>query len=275
MALTQQDVDYVRALVFDRSAIVLEADKGYLVDARLAPVAREAGLPSVQHLVNRLRVERPNGLHTRVVEALTTNETSWFRDIQPFEALKTHVLPGLIERRAAARRLTIWSAACSSGQEAYTIAMMLAQDVPALAGWTIRIVATDLSTEMVNRTKAGRYSQLEVNRGLPARYLRFFRRVGVEWQVDDALRGKIDAFPMNLATAWPATLPTFDIIFLRNVLIYFNVPTKRDILGRARRQMHADGALFLGGAETPLNLDDNFERVPLAQAGCYRLRSLR
>lgn len=272
MPLKQQDVDFVRTLVYQQSAIVLEADKGYLVDARLTPVAMALGSPSVSHLVERLRTERNNGAHQRVVEALTTNETSFFRDIHPFEALRTTVLPELMSRRALGRRLNIWSAACSSGQEIYTIAMTLRQDFPSLAGWQLKLVATDLSSQMVARTKAGRFSQLEVNRGLPARFLHFFHRQGVEWQVSDPLRNMVDASTMNLAIKWPGTLPMMDVIFLRNVLIYFDVETKKRVLGQVKERLAPDGFLFLGGAESPLNLDDSFERLPIAQAGCYRLR---
>lgn len=272
MALNQQDVDYVRTLVYQQSAIVLEADKGYLVDARLTPVALSTGSPSVAHLVERLRTERMNGLHQRVVEALTTNETSFFRDIHPFEALRKTVLPELMPKRTIARRLNIWSAACSSGQEIYTIAMTLKQDFPSLAGWNIRLLATDLSSQMVARTRQGRFSQLEVNRGLPARFLPYFHREGVDWQVSDQLRGMVEATTMNLATPWPGSLPVMDVIFLRNVLIYFDVETKKRILRQARERLAPDGFLFLGGAESPLNLDDGYERLPIPQAGCYRLR---
>ena len=274
MPLAQQDVDFVRHLVYQQSAIVLEADKGYLVDARLTSVAMAAGSPSVSHLVDRLRVERNNGLHQKVVEALTTNETSFFRDVHPFEGLRTVVLPELCPKRATtSRRLNIWSAACSSGQEIYTIAMMLRTDFPALATWQLGLYATDLSTAMVERTKQGKFSQLEVNRGLPAKYLRHFRRVGVEWQIGDEFRSMVQASAMNLATPWPRTLPAMDVIFLRNVLIYFDVETKKRILRQARELLRPDGFLFLGGAESPLNLDDGFERIPLGQAGCYRLRA--
>jgi len=271
--LTQKDVDYVRTLVYEQSAIVLDAEKGYLVDARLTPVAQATGSQSVPHLVERLRTERFNGLHQRVVEALTTNETSFFRDVHPYDALRSTVLPELIKKRDTRRVLNVWSAACSSGQEAYSIGMILRQDFPQVASWHLRIVATDLANGMVERTRAGRFSQLEVNRGLPARYLRFFHRAGVEWQVSDELRGMVEARQMNLATPWPGNLPAMDIVFLRNVLIYFDVETKRRILGRVREILRPDGYLFLGGAETTLNLDDNFERLPLMQAGCYRLRA--
>lgn len=272
MSLTQRDVDYVRELVYRQSAIVLNADKGYLVNARLTSVAMATGSSSVTHLVERLRTEPPHGLQQQVVEALTTNETSFFRDIHPFEMLRTLVLPEMAARRAPARRLNIWSAGCSSGQEVYTIAMLLQQEFPELATWQIRLIATDLSVAMVERTRAGRFGQLEVNRGLPARYLGFFGRDGGHWRINERTRAMVDAFPMNLVAPWPRTLPRMDVVFLRNVLIYFDTETKRKVLGRVRDILNPDGFLFLGGAETTLNLDDGFERIPELNAGCYRLR---
>ncbi len=270
-AMTRDDFDFVRGFVRERAALVMEEDKQYLVEARLTPLLRKTGSASFAQLVSRLRVERAGALADRVVEAMTTNETSWFRDVHPFEALRTTVLPALIAERQATRRLTIWCAASSSGQEPYTIAMLLARAFPALSTWTVRILCSDISMEMVERTRAGRYSQLEVNRGLPASYLPFFQRSGVEYQVDARLRNMLEVFPLNLAGPWPGTIPTVDLVFLRNVMIYFDVPTKKSILNRMRRQMARDGVLFLGGADTTLNLDDAYERLPLPQASCYRL----
>lgn len=272
-ALSREDFEFVRSYIHEKAALVLEADKQYLVEARLTPLTRQIGVTSIGQLVGRLRLERSGPLGHSVVEAMTTNETSWFRDIHPFEALRTEILPPILAARQAVRRLTIWCAACSSGQEPYTIGMMLKKHFPELGTWSVKILASDISTQMVERTRRGRYSQLEVNRGLPAPYLPYFRRDGLEYEIDASLRGLIDAFPFNLATPWPRTLPTVDIVFLRNVMIYFDVPTKKTILARMRGQMAADGALFLGGAESTLNLDDQFERVPLKQASCYRIKA--
>ena len=203
---------------------------------------------------------------------MTTNETTFFRDVHPFDALRTRVIPELMAARANERALTIWCGASSSGQEPYSIAITLREHFPQLAGWKVRLLATDLSSEMVRRTTAGSFSQLEVNRGMPAPMLvKWFDRRGVHWQAKPELCAMIEAFEMNLATPWP-TLPAFDVVFLRNVLIYFDVETKRTILGKVRRAMRPDGWLFLGGAETTLNLDDAFERVAVDRATCYRLR---
>lgn len=271
--LAPADVDHVRELVLARASIVLDATKGYLVEARLLPVARDMGLTTVGELVRVLRTAPTPALQTRVVEALTTNETSWFRDVQPFRTFEHHVLPDLVRARASSRTLTIWSAACSSGQEPYTIAMVLRDRYPELAGWRVRILSTDISHEMLERTAAGRYSPSEVNRGLPAPMLvRWFDRDGLDWVAKPELRAMVEVRPLNLASHWDA-IPTADVVFLRNVLIYFSVQTKHQILERLRQHMRPDGALFLGAAESTLGIHDGYERVaPDGTASYYRLR---
>jgi chemotaxis protein methyltransferase CheR len=271
--LTQPDYEFVRGFVRDRAAIVLEGDKQYLVEARLTPLATKAGLGGVGQLIAKVRNEQHGPLAARVVEAMTTNETSWFRDVAPFEAFKSTVLPGIVQARQATRRINIWCAAASSGQEPYSLAMIIEKAFPQLAGWEIKLWACDISDAMVERIKAGRYSQLEVNRGLPATYLSCFRRSGLEFEIDERFRKQVHPFTMNLATHWPGWLPKFDIVFIRNVLIYFDVPTKREIFRKVRTHLATDGVMFLGGAESTLNLDDAFERVPMAQASCYRLKA--
>lgn len=272
MSLSTEDLDFVRALVRERSAIVLEREKAYLVEARLQPLARREGYESLPALVTALRRQAYQGLPDRVVDAMTTNETSWFRDVRPFEALRTSVLPDLIERRRPQRSLRIWCAASSSGQEPYSILMVIRHYFPELVNWDIRILATDISVEMLDRTRTGVYSQLEVNRGLPAQMLvRFFEKDGLNWRVKQTLRDDVDVRQLNLATAWPA-LSDMDVVFLRNVLIYFDLETKRHILGKVRRIIRPDGYLFLGGAETTLNVDEAFGRHDRAVSGCYTLR---
>jgi chemotaxis protein methyltransferase CheR len=272
MPLNNADFDFICKLVRDRSAIVLDAGKEYLVESRLLPLARSEGCASLQDLVLRLRTQSTNGLQQKVIEAMTTNETSFFRDLHPFEALKKVLLPELMRKRERERRLNFWCGASSSGQEPYTIAILLREHFPTLANWSVQFLATDLSVEMVERARAGRYSQLEVNRGMPAPLLiKYFQRHGVEWRVKDELRKMVEFRPMNLVESWGA-MPELDIIFLRNVLIYFDVPTKKAVLGKIRRVLRPDGYLFLGAAETTLNLDDGFERMQFDKAGCYRLR---
>jgi chemotaxis protein methyltransferase CheR len=262
---------YIRALVQQHSAIVLEDEKTYLAETRLLPLARREGFQSLNDLVKHLQLAAGAGLRRQVIEALTTNETSFFRDLHPFENMRRTLVPDLIRRRLAERRLSIWCAACSSGQEPYSVAMLLREHFPLLQSWDVRILASDLSTEMIDRARLGRYNQLEVNRGLPARLLvKFFRKDGEEWQVNDDLHRLVEFRPLNLIEALPPLAP-FDLVLLRNVLIYFDVQVKAEVLGRVRRVLRPDGYLILGGAETTFKLDDAFERVPLDRASCYRM----
>ena len=271
MTLTAQEFAFISGLVRRDAAIVLEAGKEYLVEARLLPLARQLGVPTVSEFVNRAQTRPEPETHRRIVDALTTNETSFFRDGEPFNQLVTTVLPDLTARRAANRSLKIWSAACSSGQEPYTLAMVLQDSLP--PGWSFDIVGTDISTEMLNRAEAGQYSQLEVNRGLPATLLvRHFERTGANWKVSPALRKSVAFKRLNLAAPFPAMGP-FDIVFIRNVLIYFDVETKRSVLQRVANTLRPDGWLFLGSAETTIGIDDRFERVVAGKTSAYRLRS--
>ena len=272
--VTPTDFEYIRKLLRERSAIALESGKEYLVESRLRPVVRDAGFASISELVESLRNKRMDGLHQRVVEAMTTHETSFFRDIYPFEALKNVVLPDLATKRAQERSLNIWCAAASSGQEPYTIAMVLREYLLKIPDWPINIVASDISSQILEKARSGSYCQIEVNRGLPATCLtRYFQRNGLLWQIRDELRKMCDFRQINLIEPWPP-MPKMDIIFMRNVLIYFDTETKKDILRRIRLLIRPDGYLFLGGAETTINLDDEFERMPMDKTGCYRLRGL-
>ncbi len=267
--LSPAGFDFVRALVHRESAIVLAPGKEYLVEARLGPLARSRGLRDVQALVEAVRAAPDRESTQLIVEALTTNETSWFRDGDPFTGLVQTVLPSLLGARGPAEPLRVWSAACSSGQEPYTIAMLLKDALPGAAD-RVRISASDISREMVERTRAGRFSQMEVNRGLPAPMLvRHLTRSGSEWQVNPDLRRMVTAFECNLAAPLPRTGP-FDVVFLRNVLIYFDIPTKRSILAQVRALMRPDGWLFLGAAESTLGVDDAWERVAVGRSSAYR-----
>jgi chemotaxis protein methyltransferase CheR len=236
-------------------------------------VAERNACRTLAELVVRLRSAAWSDLHRQVVEMMTTNETYFFRDGQPFEALVQLVLPQIIKARGEERKLNIWCAACSTGQEPYSILMVLRDRLPVLANWQIKLVATDLNAEVLGRALAGRYSSYEVNRGLTPAYLsRFFRVEGNEYVVAPELRKAVDFQVLNLLDAWPG-MPGMDVVFLRNVLIYFDIDTKRAILNKVRKLLTPTGFLFLGGAETTLNIDDRFERVPFDRAGCYRLRA--
>lgn len=273
MPLSPADFQFVSTLVRQRSAIVLEPEKAYLLEARLSPLARVEGFGTIEAMVAQMRAQPYNGLHRKVVEAMTTNETSFFRDLHPFDALKTVVLPDAIKQRGADRRLNIWCAACSSGQEPYTIAMTILDHFPMLATWNIKILATDISSDMVAKSRAGRYGQIEVNRGLPANLLvKYFEKKGMEWVVRPEAQRLCEFRELNLIEPW-GNLPQMDVVFLRNVLIYFDVETKRNILNNVRKVLQPWGYLFLGGAETTINLGDVFARVQFDRAGCYRLKT--
>jgi chemotaxis protein methyltransferase CheR len=273
MAITSADFTYIADLVRRGSAIVLEPGKEYLVESRLLPVAREAGTDTIAGLVQQLRREPGDGLRDQVVEAMTTNETSFFRDVHPFTALADTVLPEVVETRRAHRRIDVWCAAASSGQEPYSVAMLLDELLGAESGWKLRVLASDLSQRMLDRTGLGVYSQLEVNRGLPVqRLLRHFERQGHQWRAKENLRSMIRTQALNLDGPWP-TMPSMDVVLLRNVLIYFDVPTKKRVLAMVRQVLRPDGYLFLGGAETTLGLDDSYERVQVGRAPAYRLRA--
>ncbi len=249
--LTCDSFSFISDLVRDRSAIVLEPGKTYLVESRLAPLAREHGLQSIDDLVEALRRPGAQSLTRKVVEAMTTNETSFFRDMHPFDALKTQILPELINNRSRERTLSIWSNACSSGQEVYTIAMILRENFPQLAGWKIKLVASDLSSQILAKAREGVFNQTEVNRGLPLpMLLKYFTKNGLTWRIKDEIRNMVDFCELNLVEPWPS-IPAMDVIFLRNVLIYFSPETKKEILAKARRVLRPDGYLFLVAPKQP------------------------
>lgn len=265
MSVAQATFDYVASLVRREAAIVLEVGKEYLVEARLLPLARSAGQPSVDEYVAGLKRSNDRTQVQKVVDALTTNETSWLRDSEPFQALVSEVVPAIMANKRSSKTLSIWSAACSSGQEPYGIAMML-DDLLRNTGWRLEIMATDISMDMLQRAQKGVYSQLEMNRGLPAPMLvKHFTREGASWKISEPLRQSITFKQVNLAQPFPP-MPTFDVIFLRNVLIYFDPSTKRSILQRMQQVLAPGGFLFLGGAETTLGIDDSWERVKVGRA---------
>lgn len=266
MSLSPAAFDHVAALVRRETAMIYDEGKEYLVEARLLPLAREAGCPDVDSYVARIRLDLAET--RKVIDALTINETSWFRDNAPYQAFTDTMLPALLERRAHVRHLKIWSAAASSGQESYSLAMLLKDRLP--AGWTAKILATDVSTAMLERVRAGRYGQVEMNRGMPALQLvRWFTRVGSEWEVAQELRDMVTTQHLNLVAPFPP-LPSFDVIFLRNVLIYFEVDVKRDILRRMRDQVAGDGYLLLGSTETTLDMEEHWTREAIDRVQVHR-----
>ncbi len=275
MSVTRTDFEYVRNLIHQRAGIVLEEGKEYLIESRLSPLAEKEGFDSLGEYLGRLQRDTFNGSHRKLIHAMTTNETLFFRDIRPFELLRTRIIPDLLAARAAERRITFWSAACSTGQEPYTVAMMLREYFPQLQGWNVRTIASDLSSDVLARAIQGRYTQLEVNRGLPVKFLvKYFTRDGDNWQIREEIRRMIEFREMNLTETW-SFLPKIDVILMRNVLIYFNQETKRKILRKVAPLLPANGYLFLGSAETTLNIADEFEPFPEASAACYRLKQAK
>ena len=266
---------YLRELVFGVSQNVLDASRDYLFDTRLTKVLRNQGMTHLNELVRKLRVQKNSSLEREVAEAMTINETSFFRDLRPFDLLRQELLPKIIEARRLHRTLRLWSAACATGQEAYSLAMMLIEHFPMLVDWNIVIEGTDISSEVVERAQAGRYHRIEINRGLPARYVvRYFDHVSESWIVKPEVR-KLCHF--RLANLCGPSLPfkrasdRFDVIFLRNVMLYFDLPTRRTLLAGIHRLLAPDGILFLGSSEQPADL--SLWTPVLAGGTCYfRLR---
>jgi chemotaxis protein methyltransferase CheR len=272
MSLSATSFDYVRSVLRERTGNVLADDKVYLVETRLFPVARQRGFATVEALVARLRATSSPELLQQVLDAMTINETSFFRDGRPFDDLREHVLPDLIRCRASERRLHLWSSACATGQEPFSLVLLLRQHFPELEGWTIRVLASDLSPSVLSRARRGWYSALEVARGVPAEMLaRFFHPAHDGWQVNDEVRRQIEFLNINLVERWPV-LPLLDLVLMRNVLIYFDLSTRQQVLAQVRRVLRPDGYLLLGGAETTHNVDEEFEAMPAGATSVYRLR---
>jgi chemotaxis protein methyltransferase CheR len=260
--VTPLDFDYLRKLLRQRSGLVLSAEKQYLAESRLLPVARRHSLASLTELVATLKSAPDTQLAIDVVEAMTTNESFFFRDKIPFEHFRDTIMPSLMEARAREKRLRIWCAAAATGQEPYSLAMILKGMGAALAGWRVEILATDLCTEVLNKAKTGIYTQFEVQRGLPIQQLvQHFSQVGEAWQIAPDIRAMVQYRPLNLLNDFKP-LGTFDVVFCRNVLIYFDQPTKVDVLDRLARQMPGDGFLVLGAAETVVGLTGAFKPMP-------------
>jgi chemotaxis protein methyltransferase CheR len=256
------DYDYLRKFLKERSGLVLAADKQYLVESRLLPVARKNGFNGLSELVQRLNGPDAQSLAVEAVEAMMTNESFFFRDKLPFEHFRATMIPTLLAARAAQRRIRIWCSACSTGQEPYSLAMSLKEIAPLVAGFRIEIVATDISTEVLEKAKSGIYSQFEVQRGLPIQMLiKYFAQVGETWQVAPEIRAMVQFKPFNLLNDF-ASLGAFDIVFCRNVLIYFDQQTKIGVLERMSRVVERDGYLTLGAAETVVGLTDSFRPIP-------------
>jgi chemotaxis protein methyltransferase CheR len=266
--VTPPDYEYLRKLLKDHSGLDLSADKQYLIESRLLPLSRKSGLAGISELVQKMKAG-PSSLIAQVVEAMTTNETFFFRDKVPFDHFRDSIMPEMIKARAARKSIRIWCAAGSTGQEPYSLAMCLKEMGAALLGWRVEIIATDLSQEVLEKSRAGVYSQFEVQRGLPIQLLlKYFKQTGELWQIGPEIRAMVQHRQLNLLHDF-SQLGAFDVIFCRNVLIYFDQDTKINIFGRLANSKEADGFLVLGAAETVVGLTDLFKPCP-DKRGLYR-----
>tara|TARA_R110000787_G_scaffold63679_3_gene143390 strand:- start:131418 stop:132230 length:813 start_codon:yes stop_codon:yes gene_type:complete len=270
--MTPDRFTYISELLRERSGLVLTPEKSYLLESRLTPLARRAEVADIDALIDLMKTKRDVSLIEEVVDAMTTNESFFFRDIKPFDLFRDHVLPPLLEARADKKSFRIWCAAASSGQEPYSIAMTLLEQKTKLAGWNYEIVGTDISRSILDKAEKGVYSQFEVQRGMPITLLvKYFDQQGETWRIKPEVREKIKYKFFNLLEN-PAALGKFDVVFCRNVLIYFDQKTKGEVLARIASLMPVDGLLFLGGAETVLGVSNAFKPVP-NQRGVYALTS--
>lgn len=264
------DFAYFTKYIYDQTGLVLGPDKMYLIESRLAPLARKWNVATIDLLVGQLRSARDPALQRDVVDAMMTNESFFFRDGKPFDQFRQLILPALLQSRAAKKSFRIWCAAASTGQEPYTLAMILKEEAAKLAGWRVDIVGTDISHEALERAKAGIYTQFEVQRGLPITLLvKYFKQQGDKWGIAPEIRSAVQYRSFNLLSEF-ASLGAFDVIFCRNVLIYFDQKTKGQILDRMAKLMPADGVLYLGGAETVLGVTERFQPMP-GQRGIYQV----
>ncbi|MBZ5501167.1 MAG: protein-glutamate O-methyltransferase CheR [Acidobacteriia bacterium] len=270
MSVRREDFDYIRMLLKEHSGVALEDGKEYLLEVRLSPLYDEMKVDSIAEMVQLLRRDNSAALRERVLNCLLTNETYFFRDIHPFEMLRTEVLPELFAARAAKRHLRIWSGACSTGQEPYSVAMIVNDLLERFPGFTVEILATDIAEENLERAMSGQYSHAEVNRGLPAQMLiRHFTKKEAVWQVNESIRRMVTFRKLNLFGSW-AGIDRADLILLRNVLIYFEQDAKKEIIGRIRRNVADGGAVILGASETVLGLSEEFHIVHAGKASLYR-----
>ncbi len=270
MACSDTDYAYLRKLVLEQSANLIDPSRNMLFETRLTPLVRTAGAENLEGLVSILRVDRTARLHHAVAEAMTINETSFFRDVRPFEAMRSTVIPALIRQNAEAKKLRIWSAASSTGQEAYSIAMLLLEHFPELVTWDVKIIGTDLSRTVLDYARAGRYRRMEINRGLPAKMLvKYFVRDGEEWEVAPKIKAMCDFRYANLCAPLPP-LPVFDLVMLRNVLLYFPQQDRSCVFSDVYGQMNPKGFLMLGNAEQAEDSTDQFVAEFAADSYFYR-----
>lgn len=268
--MDNNNFEFIRQFLKDETAIILDSSKEYLVESRLTPISKELSYSSIDELINAFKISHNEQIKLKIIDAMTINETLFFRDVHPFEALRNKILPEIIKNKPV-KKIDIWCAASSSGQEPYTIAMILKEISTQLSDWKVNIVASDISEKMLSKAKEGIYNQLEINRGLPINYLaKYFEKNGSNWQISKEIRDMVKFEKINLMRSW--NIPKMDLVFMRNVLIYFDVDTKKNIVQRVEKTLHPLGYLFLGGAETTLGISNEFVRVGIDKVPCYQLK---
>lgn len=271
MTLHQDDFRFIRELVCQYSGVILHEDKGYLAEARLASLAPSLGFPTLESFVQALRHTPFNDEHIQAVEAVTTHETSFFRDRAMFEGLRRVVIPQLVRHQGREKVVRIWCGACSTGQEAYSIALLFNWYFPELGDWDIRILATDMSPAMIGRAALGEFSRMEVERGLPqAMRTKYFRQLGTHWKIKEEVRDMVDFRVMNLVSAW-LPFQSMDLVLLRNILMYFDERTKLEVLRKVQNILRPEGFLVLGGTEVIMDCQPVFRRIAMTKASCYQL----
>ncbi len=268
--MISEEFNVLSKMLHQRSGLTLTEDKGYLLESRLTPILRKREFKTLGDLVSAVKKADDESLLVEVTEVMTTNESFFFRDTKPFDQFKDILLPTLMQNRGSSKIIRIWSAACSNGQEPYSLAMILREQAAKLEGWRIEIIATDLATGVLAKARAGIYSQFEVQRGLPIQYLvKYFQETGQGWEIDSSIRAMVQFKEFNLLDSM-VSLGTFDLVFCRNVLIYFDQATKSEVLERICLQMSEDGYLCLGGAETVLGITESFKPAQ-GQRGVYEI----
>ncbi|MDJ0727390.1 MAG: protein-glutamate O-methyltransferase CheR [Prochloraceae cyanobacterium] len=271
MSINDADFRYIRQLVKNRTSVTLAEDKAYLVESRLAALAKKTGASSVSYLLRKLRSQPFNRLHLEAIESMMITESCFFRDRHPFTTLQNFIIPELINKRQTQKRLNIWCAGCSSGQEPYSIAILLREYFPQLTSWQVSLIASDVSQTILERARQGCYNHYEITRGLsPDLRAKYLQRRDKYWQIQTEIRQMVEFIQFNLTDKWPP-MSSLDIIFLRNVLIYFEVDTKKVILAKVREWLKPDGYLFLGAGETTIEIDRAFKPVQFNKTTCYQL----
>lgn len=268
--VTQKALQFFFSLLQSESGLSLDDSKQYLIETRLEPIAIQEGFTSIDGLVRHMKENASSVLRQKVIDAMTTNETSFFRDITPFETMRKEILPNLLKANEKSRRLRIWSAGCSTGQEAYSIAMLLCDLGPSIQNWNVSIMATDIAEKVLQRAKTGIYSQHEVQRGLPVTYLtRYFNQDEMQWEIKPEVKRFLEFRKLNFLSGF-SSLGAFDVIFCRNVLIYFDVNTKKKVLEQIAETLAPNGSLFLGGAEMLLGVTNDFVRFEMGRGSYYK-----